>query len=71
MLLREGITGSEGEAAAGSMAGKAVGYRQSLEWLLKVGEGWVRGAIRWMQRRSAVCGCFHLRVDDALQGRQS
>lgn len=45
-LLSQGISGSDDGSAPGSMAGKAVGYRQALDWLLEVGEGvWVCGCV--------------------------
>ncbi|KAF5835533.1 IPP transferase-domain-containing protein [Dunaliella salina] len=36
MLLSKGISSSDGSAAPGSMAGKAVGYRQAIEWMLQM-----------------------------------
>jgi hypothetical protein len=36
LLLSQGVSSTEGAAAPGSMAGKAVGYRQTMDWLLQV-----------------------------------
>eukprot|EP00983_Pelagomonas_calceolata_P008560 280067-Pelagomonas_calceolata.AAC.5 len=38
MLLSKGISSSDSGAAPGSMAGKAVGYRQAIKWMLQVAD---------------------------------
>jgi len=50
MLLGKGISSCDG-AAPGSMAGKAVGYRQAIEWILQV----CALQVRCVRSKSGVC----------------